>query len=88
MVSVSPGQNTFIPGSSWCTNLSAIYGSFEKQVRSVTINKAYQCRFYIDENCPTHGSSLGLGSKTQSVYRKEMGPQFEGTKSVFCTPFT
>jgi hypothetical protein len=40
------GQSTAIPANNFCTNINNIFGEFDGKIRSLTVEKGYQCKFY------------------------------------------
>jgi hypothetical protein len=39
-------DSTFIPGVPSCTDLSNLFGGFDGQVRSLSVERGWACRFY------------------------------------------
>lgn len=40
------GESTFIPANNYCTDMSNIFGSFDGEVRSLSVEKGVKCDFY------------------------------------------
>ena len=40
------GENTFIPANDYCTDMTNIFGGFDGNVRSVSVEKGVKCTFY------------------------------------------
>ena len=40
------GENTFIPANDFCTDMTSIFGGFDGNVRSLSVEKGVKCTFY------------------------------------------
>ncbi|PSN71254.1 hypothetical protein BS50DRAFT_279128 [Corynespora cassiicola Philippines] len=82
---LEPNEKTAIPGNNYCANLDAVYGDWDKKIRSLTVEKGYKCSFYTVHNCVAKGHVLQLGSKDQGFSEPELEPQFDQTfQSAVC----
>ncbi|KAJ4984212.1 hypothetical protein SVAN01_10320 [Stagonosporopsis vannaccii] len=83
------GESTFIPANAWCTDVSNIFGGFDGQVRSLSVEKGCVCRFYQEAGCNVNdftggGKVLEVGFKSKRDERKWLGSWEEKVASVFC----
>ncbi|KNG46873.1 hypothetical protein DDE82_004266 [Stemphylium lycopersici] len=82
------GDSTAIPANAWCTDLSSIFGDFDGHVRSLAVEKGYQCQFFLDRGCPDKAPpsrKLDFSCTDSDVMKPDLGPAFDfKMRSAYC----
>ncbi|KAF9693305.1 hypothetical protein EKO04_008620 [Ascochyta lentis] len=88
-LAVVNSDSTFVPGSSYCTDISNIFGGFDGKIRSLSVESGFKCDFYKEAGCGVNelksgGAVLEVGLKAKKDERKQLGDWDGKIASVYC----
>ncbi|UPX10019.1 uncharacterized protein EKO05_0000695 [Ascochyta rabiei] len=82
-------DSTFVPANAYCTDISNIFGGFDGNIRSLSVEEGFKCDFYKEAGCGVNdftsgGAVLEVGFKNKKDERKQLGSWETKIASVIC----